>query len=141
MPCNHFSKHSDKQSEGIELMHLVTEASTKPLPISYDQIFKILLDPEFGRALDNSFKHALSVLDATMQKDSKLEHFVPNLIQLLTAENQAIRNNGLKVLDLLAKYRDNYSNEFRKEIAKEIQRLALPEDIKSSVEIKLALLM
>ncbi|MBA3603971.1 MAG: hypothetical protein H0W50_10120 [Parachlamydiaceae bacterium] len=131
------SEYEDMQRIGLRLMLVVAKASTKELPITFDQISKILQNPKFTGMFYKAFEHALGLLDAIMQRGGKLEHFVPNLRPLLIAE-KPFSDNGLKVLDLLAKYRDNYSNESREEIVREIQQLVLPEAIRASVDAKLS---
>ncbi|HEV8052052.1 MAG TPA: hypothetical protein VGP47_06130, partial [Parachlamydiaceae bacterium] len=134
------SEDLDDQNYGIELMLAVSEASTKDLPIAFDQIKKILLNPEFDSDYD-SFEHGLKVLEAIMLRGQKLEQFAPNLFQLLTSENTAVSNNGLKALDIFTKHRNNYSNKFKEELAREIQQLVLPIAIRPLIETRLTALM
>ncbi len=132
------SKYIDLQGRGLELMIALAEVSTKELPVTFVQISQILQNSEVVSSFKfETFELALSVLEAIMKRGGKLESFVPNLMQLLKAK-KPFSDNGLKVLDLLAKNRDNYPNEFREGIVREIKQLVLPEAIKASVDARLS---
>jgi hypothetical protein len=54
------------------------------------------------------------------------EQILEGILLLLSEKKQFIHDNGLKVLELLTKHREHYSDEFRKRAVEAIQPL-IPE--------------
>lgn len=134
------SKYSNTERDGLSLIHVIASENPKALPSgSTKLIFRFLANPEHKEIiLFTTYEDAIHVCDALMKQGSEPEEMVQGLISLLTAKDQTICNNGLKVLDLLSKHRDNYSQKFIEQVVTELQKTSLPDTIKPIVETKLA---
>jgi hypothetical protein len=125
------SKYSDIQSYGINLMCAIAEADVNAIPLGVAQsVFKVLSQEFSSQAVFlgecEEHKYALTVCDKLMAFGKDPEQILEGILLLLSEKKQFIHDNGLKVLELLTKHREHYSDEFRKRAVEAIQPL-IPE--------------
>ena len=119
-------------------MQIVSSVSEKEPPVTFEKLSKILQNSAFAVPHNTTFMDTFYIIKSMLSSGSKLEGLLPNLILLLTSDDQALIDNGLRVLDLLIFYRVSYSKEFMAGIKSEIEQFDLSEAIKPLVDAKLS---
>jgi hypothetical protein len=134
------SKYSGKMPDGINLLHMVSQKAPEALPDGCAKgLFKILLNMElrtqwfFGE--ETPFDQAFSVLERLMLRGKEAEQILEGMAALLTSEDEQMRADGWKVLDLLLKHQQHYPPDLKQKLSNQMQNV--PPAVKEALDSKL----